>query len=86
MGLWTLFLIHVLISMSRSWKNIVRLGIKIVFLVIELPVGKMRQYWDSFIVVIDIRILVRRHLYIETGPCFQETCSRYIPHIPNLGK
>ena len=44
------------------------LNIKIAFLGIGILIIKIRESWDHFIFIMEIYMLIRQHLYIETGP------------------
>ena len=51
---------------TRPWPC---LNIKTVFPGMGIPMLKIRRSWDRLIFKMGIPILVRRRLYIETGPC-----------------
>ena len=51
------------------------LNINTVFPVMGIPMLKVRRSWDRLIFNMGIPILVRRHLYIETGPRWVTTWS-----------
>ena len=53
--------------LSITW---LRLNIKTVFLGMGIPIIKIRRSSDRLIFIMGISILVRRHLYIETGRCW----------------
>ena len=50
-------------------------NIKTILPGIGISIIKIRQPWDCLIFIMGIHILVRRHLYIETSPCFSPSLS-----------
>ena len=53
---------------SKSQPSSPRLNIKTVFLSYGTPMLKIRRFHDRLIFNMEIHIMVRRHLYIETAP------------------
>ena len=73
---WKAPLIH-LLKMDSWWVELCRsslsstwscLNIKTIFPDMGISIIKIRQSWDCLIFIMGAPILVRRHLYIETGP------------------